>query len=446
MATEIAMPQLSDTMHEGKILTWKKKIGDSVKRGDCLAEVATDKADLEIESFYEGTLIQINASEGETVKVGSIIAVIGAAGETASSTPSSSNTTPTTIVTTSPATPSSPTTATSSLQISAESTNTVQQTSNVATTFNAQSNTVANHSNANDAERIKISPLAKNIASSHSVDYSSLKGTGEGGRIVKRDIESALESSGSNSSTQSSNTATTTATKTVAPTIQLGTSEPLSKMRQTIAERMVISKTTIPHFYVTSKITVDALSKMRESLKKLPEYEGVTYNHLIIKASALALKKYPRINSALANDKLVQPSDINIGIVTAVPDGLLIPVLKNADATPLSEIVTTSRGLIQRARAMKPKGDDLSGGTFSISNMGMFAVESFSAIISPGQGAILAVSSINEEPVVVDGQVKAGKVMRVTLSVDHRIIDGVLAGEFVTELKRLVEDPVLLLA
>ena len=143
---------------------------------------------------------------------------------------------------------------------------------------------------------------------------------------------------------------------------------------------------------------------------------------------------------------MVQPSDINIGIVTAVPDGLLIPVLKNADATPLSEIVTTSRGLIQRARAMKPKGDDLSGGTFSISNMGMFAVESFSAIISPGQGAILAVSSINEEPVVVDGQVKAGKVMRVTLSVDHRIIDGVLAGEFVTELKRLVEDPVLLLA
>ncbi len=204
--------------------------------------------------------------------------------------------------------------------------------------------------------------------------------------------------------------------------------------------------TTIPHFYVTSKINMSEVKRLRASLKELPQYEGITFNHIIIKAVALALRKYPAVNSSYQAGNLVQPSDVNVGIVTAVPGGLLIPVVKRADVSPLADIVADAKAMVQRARAGKPKADDLSGGTFSISNMGMFAVESFTAIISPGQGAILAVSAIEDEPVVSGGGVIVAPVVRATLSVDHRIIDGVMAGEFLTELRRLLQDPVLLLA
>jgi pyruvate dehydrogenase E2 component (dihydrolipoamide acetyltransferase) len=209
---------------------------------------------------------------------------------------------------------------------------------------------------------------------------------------------------------------------------------------------MVESATTIPHFYATAAVQIDKLAQLRTSLKPLPQYEGLTFNHLIVKAAGLALRAVSRINSAYVDGQLVNPGAVNIGIVTAVPDGLLIPVLKGADTLHLADIVGEARGLVQRARSGRPKADDLSGGTFSISNMGMFGVESFSAIISPGQGAILAVAPIQQEPVIADGQIRVGSVMRLTLSVDHRIIDGVVAGEFLTEIKRLLEDPVLLLA
>ena len=218
-------------------------------------------------------------------------------------------------------------------------------------------------------------------------------------------------------------------------------------MRKTIAERMVASSNSIPHFYVTSKLEVDGLVKLRGTLKTLPQYEGVTFNHLILKAAALALRAYPRINAYYEQDQLIQPQAVNIGIITAVTDGLLIPIVKNADQAPLADIVAEARALVQRARSGRPKSEDLLSGTFCISNIGPVDVESFTAIINPGQGAILAVSAIQDEAVVRDdAKIAAAKVLRVTLSVDHRIIDGVTAGEFLTELKRLVEDPVLLLA
>jgi pyruvate dehydrogenase E2 component (dihydrolipoamide acetyltransferase) len=217
-------------------------------------------------------------------------------------------------------------------------------------------------------------------------------------------------------------------------------------MRKTIADRMVESATTIPHFYVTSKVNVGALMHLKDTLKPLPQYEGLTFNHLIMRGVALALRAFSRLNSSYRDASIFQPQDINIGIITAVTDGLLIPVVKNCDQLSLADLTSEARALVQRARSGRPKSTDLVGATFCISNMGMFAVESFTAIINPGNGAILAVSSIEAEPVIVNGAIEPGKVCRFTLSVDHRIIDGVMAGEFLTELKRLLEEPVLLLA
>lgn len=420
MSVEITMPQLSDTMSEGTILRWYKQEGDTVKRGEALAEVATDKADLEIESFHEGTLVQICSPKGEKVKVGSVIAIVGAKGEQVK-----------------------PHVALQAVPVQAPQASATPSVS-VTPVINAEVSALI----VDDSERVKISPLARNLAKSHGVDYAALSGTGDGGRIVRKDIEKAL--GGNSQENGSVIAAQVPASISAKPTTQLSSDgravQPLTRMRQVIASRMVESTTTIPHFFATSKVNVDALKKLRNSLKPLPQYEGLTYNHLIVKASALALRIVPRINCSFSDNNLVQPHAVNVGIVTAVTDGLLIPVLKNADVLPLVDVVAESRGLVQRSRSGRLKPDDLVGGTFSISNMGMFDVEQFSAIISPGQGAILAVSPIQEEPVVVDGEIKVGSVMRLTLSVDHRIIDGVISGEFLTELKRLLEDPVLLLA
>jgi pyruvate dehydrogenase E2 component (dihydrolipoamide acetyltransferase) len=435
MAVEISMPQLSDTMSEGRILVWKKKEGDAVKRGEALAEVATDKADLEIESFHQGTLLKIFSPAGETVKVGSVIAVIGEAGESVGAGGS-------------PA-------AKASIPVASVAPQSAAQAAPVA------SNPVASNQPApvdplTVTERVKISPLAKNVALNQGVDFTQITGSGEGGRIVKKDVDAYLSGPSANEPAPQAKPAVPqqqpapqqqpVQAKPVAPVSAPPGSQELSRMRQTISSRMVESKTTIPHFYMTSKIEVSMLAKLRETLKPLPQYEGVTYNHLIIKAVGLALKAQPRINASYQGGNMVQPADINVGIVTALPDGLLIPVVKRADQLSVADIIQESKGLVQRARAGKPKADDLVGGTFSISNVGPFPVESFSAIISPGQGGILAVSAITDEPVLRDGAVVPGKVMRVTLSVDHRIIDGVVSGEFLKELKKVLEEPVLLLA
>jgi len=440
MAVEIKMPQLSDTMGEGKILTWLKNEGDQIKPGDELAEVATDKADLPIESFHSGVLLKVLAPVGQTVKVGSVIAIVGEAGESVGDLsgpkPSAAAAAPT-----ASAPASTPAAAPASAKEAPVASPAPQAAAN------------------NNDERIKISPLARNIAKNHGIDVSVVRGSGEGGRIVKRDIEGQM---GAAPVAPAPTFAAPTAPRAVAnaaaaaaqpvvsqsaaqSTLRAAT-EPLSKMRQTIADRMVESATTIPHFYVTAKLNAAALVDLRETLKTLPQYEGITFNHLMIKACGLALAAVPRVNARYEDGSLVQAAEINIGIITAVGDGLLIPIVKNADVAPLADVVGDARALVQRARSGKPKPGDLVGGTFCISNMGMYEVENFTAIISPGQGGILSVSAINDEAVVVDGQLAVGKVLRVTLSVDHRIIDGVVAGEFLKVLKRVLEKPVLLLA
>ena len=482
MATDVTMPQLSDTMDEGTILTWLKSEGDSVSRGDALAEVATDKADLEIECFHEGTLIKVHAAEGATVKVGEVIAVIGEEGESVEDKPQSD---------------SKAGSASKGASKEAESEKPAEEkdsassqksaeTSDDGGTEDKSASQGSQKAAAASSERVKISPLARNIAESNGLDYSQLSGSGEAGRITRKDVEEALgkqlsasdvekavqgqpaassapssQKSAAQKSTQKpphkpqseagSASATNPAPQAAslsasADKAGLGQSESLSRMRQTIADRMVQSVQTAPHFYATAKLNVSKLVELRATLKELPQYEGITFNHLVTKAVGLSLREHPRLNSFYREGTLITPAEINVGIITALPDGLIIPVLKSVDSMPLADVVAEANALVARARSGRPKSDDLSGGTFSISNIGKAPVENFTAIINPGQGAILAVAGIQDDVVVENGKPLVAKTMSVTVSVDHRIIDGVVAGQFLASLKQIIEKPVLLLA
>ena len=434
MAIEIKMPQLSDTMSSGKIVIWKKKEGDKVARGEALAEVETDKANLEIECFHPGVLIKIVVPEGDNAAVGSAIAFIGEAGETAPSTNGTS---------------ANGSSVNKSQPISAPT----AQVTTISEPHKVADPIVITSS----SDRIIVSPLAKRIAQDSNLDLTMMRGSGPGGRIVKKDVDAAISnpataSIGQVSSHQITNTKTTTTSSSSSTQQSTQTSSsstagfltPFSKMRETIARRMQESMTTSPHFYVTSSIKMDETAKLRELLKERPEYKGISVNHLVIKAAAYAIAKEPSINCSVKDGQLYSPAAINIGIVTAIPDGLLIPVIKDANKLSLRDIVFEARAAIERAKAGRPSSSDLSGGTFSISNMGMFDVENFTAIINPGQGAILAISSTKEVAIVEKGQVVIAKQMKVTLSSDHRIIDGIMVANFLKHFKEALEYPALL--
>lgn len=426
MATEIKMPQLSDTMNAGKILSWRKNTGDIVKRGDILAEVETEKANLEIESFHEGTLLKILVPALSTAKVGEVIAVVGAAGESvaASPAPTAAKVQPSLSqpeVTVAPAKPSN----------------------TPATPITASA---PQHSDS----RVKASPLARRLAQEKNIDLAVIQGTGPEGRIVRKDIEQAQSPRSSNAASPAnqrmapaSNAPTLGQARESAP--GTGRLTAMSKMRETIARRMQESVREAPHFYVTTDINMRDAVKLREILKERPEFKGLSINHFVIKAAAYALAHEPRVNCAVRDGQVYTPEQINVGIITAIEDGLLIPVVKSADTLSLKDLVFEARAAVERARAGRPSSTDLVGGTFSISNMGMFDVENFTAIINPGQGAVLAVSSVREVPVVELGQVVPGLRMKATLSVDHRIIDGVMAGTFQRYFKEALETPALLL-
>lgn len=301
------------------------------------------------------------------------------------------------------------------------------------------------------SDRIKASPLAKKVAEDLQVNLASVRGSGPNGRIVRRDVEAAAGGSAAPAmhappapqpfSTTPANQAPARATIPAT-----GTLTPLSRMRETIARRMQESVTTAPHFYCTTSVNMGEALRLREVLKEKPEFKGISVNHLVIKAVAYGLKHEPRVNAAMKDGQVYQPGQINIGIITALDDGLIIPVLKEVDAMALRDVVFEARAAIERARAGRPSSSDLSGGTFSISNMGMFDVENFTAIINPGQGGILAVSAVKEQPVVQKGQIVVGSVMKATVSVDHRIIDGVMASTFLKHFKEALEIPALLMA
>lgn len=428
-ATVVTMPKMSDTMEEGVIVSWHKKVGDTVNEGDIIAEVETDKATMELEAYDEGTLLYIDIEEGGSVKVDGLIAVIGEKGANyqalvdqfksggaapAKASPSPAASTP------APATSNNgtaPKTATPSTKPAAQTSNT-----------------------SNDNGRIKISPLARKLASEKGYDISQIQGSGDHGRIVKKDIE--------NFTPAAAQPATQTA---AAPAVAMpvGTESyeevNVSQMRKTIARRLAASKFTAPHFYVTMEIRMDAIMKARKQINAVAPVK-VSFNDIIIKASALAIRKHPKINAYWLDDKIRYNNHIHVGMAVAVKDGLFVPVIRFADTLTFSQVATTTKDLVGKAKDKKLQPADWEGSTFSVSNLGMFGVEDFTAIINPPDSCILAVGGIKQTPVVNDeGQIEVGNVMKVTLSSDHRVVDGALAASFLKTLKQMLENPYMML-
>lgn len=416
MAEIVRMPALSDTMEEGTLVAWHKKVGDKVEAGELLAEIETDKAVMEFQSFFDGVLLHIGVEEGNAVPVDALIAVIGEEGEDYQ--------------------------AALAQEGKASNNNTKEEeeapSADVIETVSAP--LAQETTNADSAGRIKASPLAKSMAKEEGVDLAKVSGSGDDGRIVKRDIENYLSQQSTTSSPQPQ--------KTNAPKV----SEPvgdyedvsLSQMRKTIARRLGDSKFSAPHFYLTMEICVDKLMATRSQIKKLTETK-ISYNDFIVKAVAKALQEHPSINSSWLGDRIRYYKYVNIGVAVAMDEGLVVPVVRNAHHKSLSSIATEIRELAGRARDRKLTPDEMTGNTFTISNLGMFGIDEFTAIINPPDACILAVGRISPRLVMVDGEVKESNFMKVTLSCDHRVVDGASGSKFLQTLRDTLEEPMRLI-
>ncbi len=455
MATDVLMPKLSDTMEEGKILKWMKQPGDVVKSGDILAEVETDKANMEIESFDEGVVTALKVAEGESAPVGAVIAVLDAAGAARAS-GGGAAATPRPDATTHESEPAkAPAGATSaSASTPAPSTARGRGAGNAAESRPAPAVSIAA---GTASSGVKASPLARKIAAERGIDLSRLRGTGPGGRIVEKDLGAAgaaaerpAAGAESASTLRAMPAREGSASRGPAPTAEAPTPvaagrREFSRMKKTTAKRMADAKRDIPHFYVSGELAMDDAIRLREGLADLGgEFEGITLTHVLVKACGIALRQVPEMNASFDVDGIVVHEHVNVGVAAATDDGLLVPVLRDVDRAPLATIVRDARAAVGRARAGKPAGDDLSGGTFTVSNLGMFPVAQFAAVVNPPQAAILAVGTVRAVPVVRDGAIVPGRVMTVTLSCDHRVVDGALAGRFLAELKRVIEQPLAL--
>lgn len=409
MAEIVRMPKLSDTMTEGVVSKWHKKIGDKVKSGDLLADIETDKATMEFESFSDGVLLYQGVAEGGTAPVESVLAVLGKEGEDISALlAEAGNAAPA-------ATPQ-------------------KAEGKTPETVPAPAAEEKTESTASSDGRVLASPLAKSMAKDKGVDLNTVKGTGEGGRIVKRDIE---------------NYTPATAAKPAAKVLPVVSGEesyeevPLSQMRKTIARRLAESKFSAPHFYLTMDLDMDNTIAARKSINEFGETK-ISFNDLVIKAVAVALKKHPKVNSSWLGDKIRYNHHVHIGVAVAVEDGLVVPVVKFADTKSLAHINEEVKTLAAKSRDKKIQPAEMEGNTFTISNLGMYGIESFTAIINPPSSCILAVGAIRQEPVVKNGQIVPGNRMKVTLSCDHRSVDGATGSEFLLTFKQLVENPILM--
>ncbi|MDL2141474.1 2-oxo acid dehydrogenase subunit E2 [Flavobacterium tructae] len=421
----VTMPRLSDTMTEGTVATWLKKVGDAVAEGDILAEIETDKATMEFESFNAGTLLYIGIQEGNTAPVDSLLAIIGPAGTDVSGI--SANYTAGGAV-------SAPATEETKAAPAAEkATETVAETSN--------------------GGRILASPLAKKIASDKGISLNQVKGSGENGRIVKSDIENFTPAA----QTPAAATATTTsaakpqeaapaAPKVFVPAGEVFTEEiKNSQMRKIIAKRLAESLFTAPHYNLVIEVSMDEAMGARATINTVPDTK-VSFNDMVIKACALALKKHPKINSQWKEDAIIINHHVNIGVAVAVEDGLVVPVLKFTDAMSLSQIGASVRDLAGRAKNKKLGPQEMEGSTFTVSNLGMFGITEFNSIINQPNSAILSVGAIVEKPVVKNGQIVVGNTMMLSLACDHRTIDGATGAQFLQTLKQYIESPVTMLA
>jgi len=420
MEEVVLMPRLSDTMTEGVIAGWQKKVGDTVKKGEVLADIETDKATMELESYKDGVLLYQGAQAGEKILVNDLLCIIGKEGLDVNAIVAAVKNGGTTAPST-PAPVATPAATTSSVASPA--------------TASAPSTQVVNEG------RIFASPLAKKIAQDKGIDLKYVKGTGENGRITRADLDNY---------TPATATATSASSSSAAPTfVPSGTisfvDTPVSQMRKVIARRLSESLFTAPHFYLTMKINMDAAIKARTLLNENATTK-ISFNDMIVKATALSLKQHPKVNSSWMGDFIRENHHVNIGIAVAVDEGLLVPVLRFADGLSLSQISGSVKDFAKKAKDKKLQPADWEGSTFTISNLGMFGIDQFTAIINPPDACILAVGGIAQEPVVKNGQIVPGNVMNVTLSCDHRVVDGATGAAFLQTLKSLLEEPLRMLA
>ncbi|HLK29733.1 MAG TPA: pyruvate dehydrogenase complex dihydrolipoamide acetyltransferase [Puia sp.] len=420
MEEVILMPRLSDTMTEGVIADWQKKVGDTVKKGDILADIETDKATMELESYKEGKLLYVGAQKGEKIQVNDLLAIIG----------DEKKVDVQKIVDAVKNKGAAPAVAASGSQAEAQP---------AATTAAPVEEYAAS---LNGDGRVKASPLAKRLAQEKGIDISKVAGSGDGGRIVKSDIDNykPVESRQSTVGSQQP-----TAAAQQAPAGQVSFDEiPVSQMRKVIAKRLAESKFSAPHFYVTMSIDMDKAVESRAKLNEVATVK-ISFNDIVLKAVAVALKKHPAVNSSWLGDKIRINHHVNIGVAVAVEDGLLVPVVRFADTKSLTQIATEVKDFAQKAKNKKLQPADWEGSTFTISNLGMFGVEEFTAIINPPDACILAIGGISQVPVVKNGAVVPGNVMKVTLSCDHRVVDGATGSAFLQTLKSLLEEPLRML-
>jgi pyruvate dehydrogenase E2 component (dihydrolipoamide acetyltransferase) len=424
---DVNMPKLSDTMEEGTVLEWKKKDGEEVHRGEVLAEIESDKASFEIEAESDGVL-RIVVGKGQAVPVGQQIAVIGPAGD-----PPPVGTQPAAAPVEPPASPAPAEPSVGARIASSASGTTPPETA--PPELEPPAKPAAGNG-------VKASPLARRLAREMGVDLAGLEGSGPDGRVVKDDV---LAAGGARPRAAGTAGAPAQRPRPAGPLVEV---EEPTRMQATIARRMTESKTTVPHFYVTVEARVDEAVRLREQLKAMvPSAEKVTMTDLLTRACAIALTRYPEVNASWVDGHFERKRSVNIGLAVSPAEGLglLVPVVHDVDRKDLVQISIESRQVIERARSGKPSPGDLDGGTFSISNLGMYGVDEFNAIVNPPESAILAVGAIKDAPVIEDGRLGVGKVMRMTLSVDHRVFYGATAAQFMAELKRLVENPVSLL-
>ncbi len=431
-ASVIRMPKMSDTMTEGVLVSWQKKVGDKVKSGDVLAEVETDKATMELESYEDGTLLYTGVNEGDSVAIDAIIAIIGEEGadykallDSASSGKQDRQ-------------ENSKTDEAIEAGVDEVTSDKVEETSVPATGDAAEGETA-------EGGRIKASPLAKKVAKDKGIKLSQVKGTGEGGRIVLRDIENFKP--GAEAPQKAAAPAQAAAPQGAAiPSAPADSYEEVnvSQMRKVIARRLAESKFSAPHFYLTMEIDMDKAMDARVSINEVSPVK-VSFNDLVIKAAAAALRQHPGVNSSWLGDKIRYNKHINIGVAVAVEEGLLVPVVRNADYKSLSAIAAEVKDLGGKAKNKKLQPSDWEGNTFTISNLGMFGIEEFTAIINPPDACIMAVGAIKQTPVVRDGNIQIGNVMKVTLSCDHRVVDGAVGSAFLQTFKNLLENPVRIL-
>lgn len=422
MAEIINMPKLSDTMTEGVVAEWHKKVGDTVKSGELLAEIETDKATLEFESFFDGVLLHIGIEKGKPAPVNSLLAIIGEKGEDISALLASAGTTA------APAVEEKK----EEKAVEAAPAAKVEEKAPAAVTSAPKAAPALVSNTANG--RILASPLAKKLAEEKGVDLSFISGTGEGGRITKRDVDHYVPYDAP-------------ARPAGSPGASLSESfvdEPVSQMRKTIARRLGESKFTAPHFYLTISLDMDNAIAARKAMNS-NEGVKVSFNDMAIKAVAMALRKHPAINSSWLGDVIRRNSHVHIGVAVAVEEGLLVPVVRFADSKGLSQIGDEVKVLAQKAKDKKLQPAEWEGNTFTISNLGMFGIEQFTAIINSPDSCILAIGGISQEPVVKNGQVVPGNIMKVTLSCDHRVVDGATGAAFLQTFKQYMENPVMML-